>query len=177
MSLQDVQIFNHRHYKTIRNICLVVIALALFIVPGVLQIQRLDRQTIEIKGLTKQVKDLTQSNVDLSNQNIDLNQKNINHTDCVAKIFAQYTKDFVPITFSDLDTCSINAGTSDSSSPNTVSSLSSPSKTPTSSSLSVGASSTSPSSSSSSSSQNSTPNPTPQPSISQRVINFVKRLF
>jgi len=54
---------------------------------------------------------------------------------------------------------------------------SSPFKTPTFSSSSGAGRATSPSSSSTSSSQGTTTTPSPQPSFSQRVMNFVKRLF
>jgi len=129
MNSQDARIWIIRNYDQIKHWLIVVIGFTL-ITFALLSYSNSNR-------LLKQVSVLTEQNKILSEQNKSLNEatyrtggntqnvvlQNRNYIQCLSKIFAEYTHNFVPITIQDLDTCSIRTdGTSGASSQGTSSS-------------------------------------------------------
>lgn len=63
--------------------------------------------SIDTKTLLKRVAALSEDNKKLTQQNLDIAKQNAAHLDCVANLFAQYTRDQRPIYDIDLDKCFI----------------------------------------------------------------------
>lgn len=103
-----LQLWVNVHYKEIRNVILAIVVV--FFAWTSLQARADNRQALEkIKTLSAQNKQLSQDNKDLNSQNKDLAKKNQDYILCVAKIFADYTHDFVPVNIENFDTCTIKA--------------------------------------------------------------------
>lgn len=119
-----LQMWINIHYKEIRNIILAIVVV--FFAWTSLQARADNRQALEkIKNLSAQNKQLSQDNKDLNSQNKDLAQKNQDYILCVAKIFADYTHDFVPVNIENFDDCTIKADNTSDATPSESSSVSS----------------------------------------------------
>lgn len=71
---------------------------------------RIARENSEInRSVLQKIAGLSEDNKRLSEQNNELAQQNATHIDCVAKIFAEYTRDQRPIGEVDLNNCIINS--------------------------------------------------------------------
>lgn len=117
MGLKDIQIFNHRHYKAIRNASIAIIIICLLGVPSILSLRKQGEQTEQIKNLTEQVKTLSEKNVTLNEEQRTVVIQNRSYTRCLANIFAKYTRDFKPVTIENLDACILQYDTSGNISP------------------------------------------------------------
>lgn len=120
MKTKDVQLWLNNHYNEVKHWLIVVIGFILVLF-AMIQYSNSNRLLLKVKVLAEQNQQLSKENKDLSAQNSSLNQKSIQHTDCVAKIFANYTHNFVPVTIEDIDTCTVISGSDQNTSGNTVS--------------------------------------------------------
>jgi hypothetical protein len=124
-----------------------------------LLLKKIAEQAVQIAELSKENKASSQKNTSISKENSA-------HIDCVAKLFAQYTRDLKPVDDVNLDNCFI-VETSQAVSQTTA--------TPVKSAFQ--SSSTNPSVPVSSSSSHNTPtNSQPQSNNSQRVRDLLKKL-
>lgn len=66
--------------------------------------------SVDSKTLLKKVAALSEDNKKLTQQNLDIAKENTAHLDCVAKLFAKYTRDLKPLYDINLDNCFIQEG-------------------------------------------------------------------
>ncbi len=69
------------------------------------------------KTLLTKVADLSADNKKLAEQNNQLAHENAAHIDCIATLFARYTRDHEPITLIDINTCQALVGQAPTTSP------------------------------------------------------------
>lgn len=93
----------------------------LLVVLSLVQFIRISNQTaesvriatgnsIDNKSLLKKVAALSEDNKNLTKQNIQIAKESATHLDCVADLFARYTRDQSPVLKVDLMTCFIKSG-------------------------------------------------------------------
>lgn len=61
--------------------------------------------SVDVKKLLKRVASLSEDNKRLTKQNLDIAKENTAHLNCVAQLFAQYTRNLKPIYDVDLNNC------------------------------------------------------------------------
>lgn len=110
---QSFQLWINRNYTIIRNtlltifgIVLLLSSLALIQKQGELsgRIESLSQQNVQ---LNRQNKTLSQQLVKTANENQDLAKQNRAYTRCGFQIFAKYTRDNMPVSVLNLDTCQV----------------------------------------------------------------------
>lgn len=120
-----------------------------------LTLSKINQQGQQIKDLSLDNKRLSQQNKELGQQNKDLSEKGNAHIDCIASLFAKWTRDGRPILSTDLDTCAVVSG----SAPQRTETEPAVSQKPPQSSVPA-----------------PTPAPPPAPTIPQKVGKFVSNL-
>lgn len=106
-----VQLFLHRHWREIRTWFIIVLGVAiLFLLFKALgHIRTLGEDN---RVLIAQTKEISEDSKALGVQNERLAKRNSRHIQCIADLFARYTRDNQPITIVDLTKCkAISDGT------------------------------------------------------------------
>lgn len=114
-TLKLSQLWLHHHYIDIRHWLVVVIGVILLIF-SMVSLSNQNRLNQRVATLAEQNKVLSQQNKDLNNQTIKLAQdnqsiakQNRSYTRCLATVFALYTHNFIPISITNLDTCTTDS--------------------------------------------------------------------
>lgn len=175
MKAKHAQLWLNQHYSEIKH-WLYVGVLFILVIFALIQYSKSNQFQTKIDNQSAKIETLTKENNQLSKQNAQLNQKDINHTDCIAKVFARYTHDFVPVTIENLDNCTISSDTSSNTSVGTSSSSANQlgSSTPSSTSSASGQAT----SQGAASSYQPTPTPeSPQPNIIQSILKGIRSIL
>lgn len=115
--LKHWQLYLHHHYTQIRHWLIVVIGIMLLVF-SMVSIGKQNRLITQVRGLSEQNKNLSLQNKNLNEQTKNLGEENQaiakqnrSYSRCIATIFAMYTHNFVPITITNLDTCTTDSQT------------------------------------------------------------------
>lgn len=108
--LKKVQLWLHRNYPQIRSGLLVIMGVMLLVF-SMIMISNQNRLISQVRDLAEQNNALSKQNRVLGEENQSIAKQNRAYSRCIATIFAQYTHDFVPITITNLDTCTLDSQT------------------------------------------------------------------
>lgn len=125
---KSVQLLLHRHWREIRTWFIIILGIAiLFLLFKALgHIRTLGEDNRVLIAQTKQISEDSKA---LGLQNERLAKRNSRHIQCIAELFAKYTRDNQPITITDLDKCkAISDGTPTSPTPSNNDPETSPSR-------------------------------------------------
>ncbi len=111
--LQAAQLWLHRNNRLISRV-IVGFVIGLLLLFSIVQLIKINEQSGRIailtelnKRLNEQTNILARQAVKNSEENQDLAKQNRTYSRCIAEIFAKFTRDDIPITILNLDTCQI----------------------------------------------------------------------